>query len=702
MKTIILALLLISLNASAQNSKTDSPNSFIRSAAADSNKVSALNALARECMKTGTPDSAAKHLQSAINLAIKINFQKGLAESYISRGVLNKNQGEYENALSDYFSALKIYDPLKHDMGISSAYGNIANVYSAQTNYSLALQYHLKALKIRERTGDKKGLASSYNNIGNIYETLGNFEKSLGFYMQTLAIVKQQGNELGIANALNNIGNVYYGKGNFKEALSNYIESLKLQQKINNQRGIALGYNNAGIIYGELGQYSKAQEYLLNALKIRQTLNDKSGIIASEEALGSLFIEMKNNTMAIVHLKKGVSLVEETGNKENLKNLYENLSIAYAGLNDYKNALNFQILHSQVKDSMFGEESSKQIAEMQTKYETEKKEKEIELLNKNKILQQTEIEKNKAEVKQKKIQRNAFITGFGLVCVLGLVVFKGYRQKKKANVLLTEQNVKIKHQKKLIEEKNKDILDSINYARRIQAAILPPLRLFQECLPLSFILYKPKDIVAGDFYWLEQRQGKILFAAADCTGHGVPGAMVSVICNNGLNRSVREHGLTEPGKILDKTREIVIQEFEKSDEKVKDGMDISFCTFDAATTRLQYAGANNPLWLIRNKELTELKADKQPIGVYAENKAFTTHNMVLHKGDTIYLFTDGYADQFGGEKGKKFKYAQLKELLISIQEESMDSQKEILNERFDAWRGNLEQVDDVCIVGIKF
>lgn len=276
-------------------------------------------------------------------------------------------------------------------------------------------------------------------------------------------------------------------------------------------------------------------------------------------------------------------------------------------------------------------------------------------------------------------------------------------------------------QKLLLEESNREIKASISYAKRIQSAILPPNRIVKENLEQSFILYKPKDIVAGDFYWMEsfaESSGSkgLLFAACDCTGHGVPGAMVSVICNNALNRAVREFKITEPGKILDKTRQIVIEEFEKSDDEVKDGMDISLASFrfistgDNTKAIIQWAGANNPLWVLKKGEdvMTEIKPDKQPIGKYDRIKAFTTHEITLDKDDMVYLFTDGYQDQFGGEKerngkigGKKLKAAVFKNLLISVRNESIDKQKELINTYFEKWKGHLEQVDDVCVIGVR-
>lgn len=256
----------------------------------------------------------------------------------------------------------------------------------------------------------------------------------------------------------------------------------------------------------------------------------------------------------------------------------------------------------------------------------------------------------------------------------------------------------------IIEEKNKEITDSINYAKRIQEAILPSVDFIQKQLPDSFIYYQPKDIVAGDFYWAAQVGDSFLIAAADCTGHGVPGSLVSVVCSNALNRSVKEFGLLEPGKILDKTRELVLESFSAKGEAIKDGMDISLLSIhkDGVT----WAGANNPLWYITTAgaqpELKEIMAEKQPIGKTDDPKPFTTHVLNVKKGDLIYLFTDGYADQFGGPKGKKFKYKPFAELLLQNHAFSMQKQQDMLEEVLTNWRGDLERVDDICVIGIRY
>lgn len=264
-----------------------------------------------------------------------------------------------------------------------------------------------------------------------------------------------------------------------------------------------------------------------------------------------------------------------------------------------------------------------------------------------------------------------------------------------------------------IEQKNQEILDSLRYAKRLQEAILPPKRLVARHLANSFILYKPKDIVAGDFYWLETVEpaasaathdsGLILFAAADCTGHGVPGAMVSVVCCNALNQATREFKLAQPAQILDRTLRLVVEQFEKSEEDVKDGMDIALCAYNPVTHQLQYAGANNPLWIVR-KDATEIeiiKSDRQPIGKFDHTKPFTNHSIQLRPGDTIYVFTDGFADQFGGETGKKLKQRRFRELILGIQHDSMEAQRATIDAFFEEWRGMHDQVDDVCVIGMR-
>ena len=350
-------------------------------------------------------------------------------------------------------------------------------------------------------------------------------------------------------------------------------------------------------------------------------------------------------------------------------------------------------MHIQYKDSLLNATTQSAAITQSLKYESDKQ----------KALDNAENEKRIAVEKEK--QKKQFIVlviiiiASILILLLLIIIYKRLRTTSKQKVIIEQQKQVVDKAYIKLEEVHNEITASIDYAKRIQNAILPPARLVKTYFTESFILYKPKDIVAGDFYWMEEVGDTILFAAADCTGHGVPGAMVSVVCHNALNRAVREYNLTEPGEILDKVRSIVVEEFEKSDEDVKDGMDIALCSLNG--NRLKYAGAHNPLWIIRNNEIIETKANKEPIGKFQNKTSFTTHSFNLEKDDTIYIFSDGFVDQFGGEKEKKFKPANLRKLLIEVQAEPLLQQCQTINNVFENWKGDLEQVDDVCMIGVR-
>lgn len=385
------------------------------------------------------------------------------------------------------------------------------------------------------------------------------------------------------------------------------------------------------------------------------------------------------------------------------------LHLYYKNNRLYKQAFIMLEKYHLYKDSINSEQNQKAIINQEYKYKYEKQAAadSVKSAEKEKVQQAlltAEKAKNKEkelEVKNKRMQSYFLIGGLILALIFGGIIFNRFRITNSQKQIIEQQKATVDKAFTELEEKNHEILDSINYAKRIQNAILPPDKLIKNSLPNSFVLYKPKDIVAGDFYWLEKTKDSIYFAAADCTGHGVPGAMVSVICNNGLNRSVREYGLSSPSSILDKTRELVIKEFEKSEEDVKDGMDIALCSINQNT--LFYAGANNPLWIIRNDSdsVEEIKANKQPIGKYQASIPFNNFETKINKGDTIYLFSDGYVDQFGGPKNKKFKSKAFKELLVSIQNLDMESQRNKIDIAFENWKGSEEQIDDVCVIGVR-
>jgi serine phosphatase RsbU (regulator of sigma subunit) len=271
------------------------------------------------------------------------------------------------------------------------------------------------------------------------------------------------------------------------------------------------------------------------------------------------------------------------------------------------------------------------------------------------------------------------------------------------NVIKQRANLKLQEAYAIIQEKNSDIMASIEYASKIQEALLPSAD-NPDFFSDSFFMVRPKDIVSGDFLWYTELDGKKIVAVVDCTGHGVPGAFMSMIGNTFLQQIINERGIMDPAEVLNELRKNVVRALNQKGKGVnrKDGMDMAICVIDEANGMLEFAGANNPLFVMQSKKMLEIKGDKQPVGYFEGNEMpFTKHTIQIEKGDCIYIFSDGYVDQFGGPKGKKFKYRQFSELLQSLSRRSMQEQKEIINQVFDEWKGELEQVDDVCVVGIR-
>ncbi len=548
-----------------------------------------------------------------------------------------------------------------------------------------------------------------------------------------LKIRKEIGNNYDIADSYINIGSVYNHKGNYTEALKNYYEALSISQKINNKQNIGILYNNIGKINETQGEYIQALKNQLASLKTREEISDKNGMASSNIAIGRVYSGMNNYKDAIKYETNGLALAKELGARDLIKDAYQNLALINAHNNNYKSAYENHVLFKQTNDSIFNTENANTIKQIQMQADYEKKDAVA------KEAQNKKDEITKTQLAQQAFQRNAFVVGFALMLIIAGVSYRNYRSKQKDNLIITKQKETVEHQKEvvenqkqLVEQKNKEITQSIEYALRIQSAILPSNRFVKEHLKNSFILYKPKDIVAGDFYWMEEINSKfqisnsaqqseisnlkseILLAACDCTGHGVPGAMVSVVCHNALNRAVREFGLTKPSDILDKTAEIVIENFSKSEDEIKDGMDVSLVSikYNVQSTKieLEYAGANNALWIVRgnqqpttsNQQLIETKPNKQPIGKYENNHPFTNHTFELNSGDTVYLFTDGFADQFGGESGeKKLTRKRFKDLLLSIQHLSMTEQGIALDKFITNYRNNVEQIDDILVMGVR-
>lgn len=563
----------------------------------------------------------------------------------------------------------------------------LGDCYVEKADYTKALDKYIEAEKMYKESKDLKGAILAINNIGYIYEHQNLPQTAIIQYESALAVATKIGDKDQMADSYNLLGSVYFNKYEDEKALENFSKALELNKELGNEKKIIEGLNNVAVVFKDMGRHDEALKNFFQLLQYSREKDHLDNQIVAYHNIGITYFDKNEYETGIKYLDSSVIISVKTHDFAALMEIYQSYSDYYSKKKDFEKAFEYFKLKFAAKDSLLQITRDKEFIEMSTKYDTEKKDAENKLL--------------KAEGEKQKAVTLGISIGLLLVALMAFFIFRGYKQKQKANVLLANQNEAIREQKNIIEEKQKEILDSIAYAKRLQEAILPPLSVMNKFFDSVFICYQPKDIVAGDFYWMEHQGDHTFIAVADCTGHGVPGAMVSVICSTALNRAVLEFGLAEPGKILDKTRELVLETFSKSDKDVKDGMDISLLAINRKNNSVSWAGANNRLWYTSGNIMKEITADKQPIGKTDNPRPFTTHSIHLEKDSLVFLFTDGYADQFGGPKGKKFKYKQLKELLIMNASKNMGEQKEALLNTFNNWKGNLEQVDDVCVIGVK-
>jgi serine phosphatase RsbU (regulator of sigma subunit)/Tfp pilus assembly protein PilF len=610
-----------------------------------------------------------------------------LASALNNIGYYNSSKGDNIKALVFYKKSLKIQEKLGDKEGAATSLNNIGSIYNKQSDIPNALEYYHKSLKIYTDINNKTGLGQCLNNIGNIYQEQKDPNLALEYFHRGLTIYEKLNNKRAMATLLNNIGFAYFKKKNIPKTLEYYNKSLAIREILNDKKGIAISYNNIASTYEQLKENEKAMDYYQKSVAIYSEIKYKLGLSTSLNNIGRILYSEGKSVKSKKNILKGLEIAKEVGSPSNIKVSAHLLSQIYEEEGNGMKALKMHKLYLLMRDSAINETNQKSLIQQHAKYEYQK-EKAVDDAEHDNLIAIKQKEKEK-----QRIISYAIAFGLFLVIIFAAFVFNRLKIARK--------------QKLVIEVQNKEIVDSINYAKRIQEAILPSSEFFKELFPASFIYYKPKDIVAGDFYWMEKQDGHILFAVADCTGHGVPGAMVSVVCNNALNASVREHKLIDPGEILNKTREIVVEQFNKSQttsiSNIRDGMDIALGVLNIKTNTIYFSGAYNPLWILRSgaSDLEEIKATRQSIGKMDNPKLFTTSSTELNKGDQIYLFSDGFADQFGGDQGKKIMRKRFKELLISSKTDSMEDQKTDLDTHFEQWKGDIEQIDDVCVMGIR-
>ncbi|HEY6161559.1 MAG TPA: tetratricopeptide repeat protein [Bacteroidia bacterium] len=608
----------------------------------DSVKASVLVKISQYYQSRETEKSL-DYCKQALELSEKLGNKPLIAGAHYRLGNIYNGQGDYSKAFDELLRAYNIFESIKLYRNMANCANSIGNIYLARKDTVNMFRYYTIALENAERSGDQMTIAVVKVGLGNVYQTKKNFGKAIAYFTEAADIFKGMNAEMQYCVCMANTGSCYLGLSDYAKADATFSEVIPIAEKVGNKYVMALAYAQGGEAKEGLGKYPEA----------------------------------------ITMLYKGLACAREIMARDNINEIYHYLAEAYSAIHQPDSAYLYMKRSSELRDSIFNEESARQTAEMNAKYETAEK---------DKALLQKE-----SEAKQNAAQRNTFIIGFALMLLLALFAYRSYVQKKK-------DTAEIGRQKEIIEEKNKDITDSIRYALNIQGAILPHDDQVTDLLGEHFIFFKPRDIVSGDFYWLHRDGNRTFVGAIDCTGHGVPGALMSIVGHNALKQITSGDAGVKPAEVLNRMqlhlKEMFVNEY--TGTGINDGMDAAICCFDRNTMKLEFAGAHNPLWVVRNGVLTEIKGDKRSVSGQESNTAsFTHHEIDLREGDAVYLFSDGFADQFGGKDGKKFKYNKFKELVVSVSGKPMNEQKEHLFVTLEEWKGPLEQIDDVMVIGFR-
>jgi tetratricopeptide (TPR) repeat protein/serine phosphatase RsbU (regulator of sigma subunit) len=655
-------------------------------------------------LNDGKLEQGIAYSQRARALAKAIHYTSGVAKSYLTEGRMLFYQGKYPECIDRIISGLLIARQGRDSVIQSFCLNMLGNSYGNMGDYPKSLGYFQAGMSLEEKMTVQPNLHWFYNNIGNIYMQQNNFSKALPYFHKAVEVEKRIKNLQALSFTTKNIGGAYALLHINDSAIYYFNQSLKYAEQSKNMLSIGEVYNNLASFYVLLKQYNAATIYSMKVYEISKKMGYMDMYSTNLISLGSINIGLKKYDIAESYLMEALAISKDMQSKSGVNSAFHELTVLYDAKGDFKKAYHYYKLFSDTKDSMLNKENSRLVMEMNTKYTTEKKEKEIELLKKNEEIQALELSKKKNELSSQRTISIGVFAGFILLMLVAILLFSRYRLKKKANDQLQQTYNVIEEKNIVIEKSNVFITDSITYAKRIQDAILPsPEDLHHLFADNFFIVYKPAHIVSGDFYWCSTQHDKIIFVVADCTGHGVPGAFMSMIGNTLLNEIVNEQKKTctkEIAEMLDK--KIVHALHQRSDSDQYDGMDISICSIDKGKQELSFTGAHHAMYAHQG-ELKKIKGDPYSIGgaQQQDTKLFTSQKIGYEKGQRFYFLTDGYCDQNGGATNKRFTSGKFELLLASIQQLSMEEQKIKLEATFDEWKGTAKQRDDILIAGIQ-
>lgn len=682
----ILLLILVSIQVQSQTQRNDSLLAVVNGSGNDTMKVKALNQLGLNYYQQADLGRSQRYLNEALVKSQRMGYKRGIAISSALLGSVMMAKNDNAMALRYNFKSLEVYRSINDTTCLNylNNLNNVATVYKQLGIYNKSLEYYLRALNICEKTNKDEIIIFLNNNIASIYNSKSEYDKAITYY--TTAFNMAQKSEDTLSNYPNiffGFGDIYFSKKDLDKSLSYYKRFLNIGEAIGDSSYMCSANIGIADVYKSQGKFDTAIKYLNQSLLFK----DDERNATAHLSLGEIYMAQKNYKSSSINLNNSLQLGKKIQFKEIICNTYKNLYRLDSCTNNCTNAIEHHKLYIAYRDSMYNLESEKKMVATELNYNFDKEKSLI-----------------KFQQEQKDIRNNMIITGVVilllLITIICFIVYRGYLNKNKAHKIIS-------YQKHLVDEKQKEILDNITYAKRIQSAVLPSNDYINEHAKNNFVFYKPKDIVSGDFYWASNRltdklNEKFYIAVADCTGHGVSGSMMSMLNISILNELVNERWIEDTGTILTNARKEIIKSLNpKGNENISDGMDCVLCSFDFNNKKLQYSAANNSFYIIRNNAVIVCKADKMPVGLGLKNEPFKSNEIDLIDGDIVYMFTDGFADQFGGEKNKKFNYKRFEELLLSICDRTMEEQKNAISVTFDYWKGHYEQTDDVLVIGVK-
>jgi len=746
--------------AISQSDRVDALKSELRKSQNDSLNSILYISLSELYSKTNL-DSALFYVEKAQRIVDKFISKELWAQGRMGDvkrelGNIHYYKKDFDSAISYYQSAVQVFETLSNNgdsllvlqykKSMSDVIVNLSLVYTNKGNYDKALEQYLRALKIYESLNNVKGAASCNLGVGTLLYYQADYPKAIVYFNQAYNLYQKANDKSAVANVLNALGSVYYVTNDFVKAIDHFKKSLDVKVEMKDKTGISSAYSNLASVYMNTGEYDLAIDYYNKGLNIDKELGDLYGVAINEANIARLYFEMSKvditGSKREEYLVKALQMSKEAYSKSiklgvlPLKNNISELLISiHRSLGNYREATSYFDTYIATKDSLFSQDKTDALAEMQTKYETEKKEQEISN-------QQLIIEKQEAINKRQLVQRNFLIVGSALLLLLVFIAYGAYKQKKKSNKVIAEKNIALKTaneeilaqneeieaqrdmviaQKEKIEEAHNHITQSLQYAQSIQSSILPSVGVFESISPEYFVVMKPKDIVSGDFFWATTFDEYRIFCVADCTGHGVPGAFMSILGISSLNEIISKNKKSNPAQILDLMRQNVIDTLGKNQIGHKDGIDIALCVINTTNRELHYSGARIPVWIVAEEntelgdqflnndfleadgyKLAQVKADIMPVGFIDKMEPFTEQVIKLPDNKvSVYIASDGFSDQFGKSDGKKYSVKRLKHFILRNAGKTFKEQGLMLEEDFQTWKGDGEQIDDVTVFGIR-